>query len=220
MFNVAVLTPSTGICRMGYAQSLARLAMYFAQNRIFEDEPVQSFIVDSIEGSGISENYARLISKYLADGDGIRWTHIFCIEDDMSFRADLLHTMARRKLPIVAANYTTNKGDPIRWVSVGLDGKSIVTNSKSSGLEEALYIAQGATLIAREVFETMGKPWFLMGYDPDRDQYVHQDYYFSQRARDCGFKLFVDHDASKLIRHTGPKNYSWEDMEKQYANTA
>lgn len=220
MFNVAVLTPTTGVCRMGYAQSLARMVAYFSQVRIFEDEPVQSLITDSVEGSGIAENYERMVLKYLED-EAVHWTHFLSVEDDMGFAPDVLHMLAKHKLPIVGANYSTNKGPRQRFTAAGLNGPC-VTNEETIGVEEVSLLPQGLTLVAREVYEALPHPWFLMGYSKESGKYVYQDYYFSQIARDAGFKLFVDHDVSKKICHTGPYNYTWRDVpvEKEYGNVA
>lgn len=222
-FNVAVITPTTGICRMGYAQSLCRLAMYFAQVRVFEDQPIQRFIPDSIEGSGIAENYQRLVTKYLNDKD-THWTHILCVEDDMGFAPDCLHILARHRLHIVGANYSTNKGAKQRFTAISYRSdehsgvEPCVTGPDSSGLEEVSLLPQGMTLMAREVFEAIPKPWFLMGYDPSSDKYVYQDYYFSEQAKKAGFKLYVDHDVSKRLHHTGPHNYTWQDAYRDEMN--
>ena len=208
-FTVAVLTPTSGVCRMGYAQSLARLVMYFAQIRIFEDCAIQTMCPDAVEGSGIAENYERMVTKCLADKK-TNYTHFLSIEDDMSFAPDCLHILARRELDIVGANYSTNKGSPLRFTAAGLTGR-VLTTSKSKGVEEVSLLPQGFTLVSRRVYETMPKPWFLMGYCPASGNYVYQDYYFSEQARKHDFKLYVDHDVSKRIHHIGPKNYSWKD---------
>lgn len=208
-FNVAILTPTTGICRMGYAQSLARLVMYFAQVRVFEKVEVQRLCPDSVEGSGIAENYEYMVTKYLAD-KATRWTHFLSIEDDMAFAPDCLHILARRKLSIVGANYSTNKGHPQRFTAAGLSER-VLTTADSTGIEQVSLLPQGFTLVAREVYETIPKPWFLMGYSKQSGNYVYQDYYFSEEAKKAGYKLYVDHDVSKRIYHVGPHNYSWED---------
>jgi hypothetical protein len=200
-FNVAVLTPSTGICQIGYAQCLVRLAMYFAQVRVFEDVEIQCFDPDAISGSGIGLNYESMVQKRLADNE-IHWTHLLSVEDDMVFPPDALHRLARHRLPIVGANYSTNKGDRQRFTSRS-KGQCVITRHDSTGLEEVELLPQGFTLVSREVYERIPLPWYTGGY--------FQDYYFSERARNHGFKLYVDHDLSKQVRHIGPKVYTYED---------
>ena len=222
--NVAVLTPSTGLCRMSYAQSLARLVMRFAQERIFDDQPVQIMVPDAVEGSGIAENYERMVTKYLNHPE-IHFTHFLSIEDDMGFSPECLHILARRELDIVGANYSTNKGKVQRFTAagpVGEDGTSekVLTTEDSTGVQEVRAIPQGMTLVSRKVYETLERPWFLSGYCPQTGTHVYQDYYFCGQAREAGFKCYVDHDVSKLIYHVGPKNYTWEDALRDERATA
>lgn len=215
MFSVAVLTPSTGICRMEYAQSLPRLVSYFAQVPIFEGEP-QTMTTDGVIGSGIGENYERMILKYLND-TRYHWTHFLSIEDDMQFRPECLHMLAQHRLPIVGANYSVNKGSPLRFTAVLPDMEHyLVTGPESTGIEEVGLIPQGFTLVAREVYEAIPRPWFLNGWSAARERYVSQDYVFCEKARKAGFKLFVDQDVSKWVRHVGPKTYTWEDAFRDY----
>jgi hypothetical protein len=130
----------------------------------------------------------------------------------MGFEPDVLHTLARRNLPIVGCNYKTNKGWPVRFTSIAANRtESIITDDNSTGIEEAYVIPQGMTLVAREVFETVPKPWFMQGYNSEDDKYTFaQDYYFCLKAAQYGYKCFVDHDASKKIWHIGIKNYRWD----------
>lgn len=208
--KVVIITPTTGLCRMGYAQSLARLVMYFSQVQVFEGVENQWLTVDAIEGSGIGANYHTMIKKYLADKE-TRWTHFLSLEDDMGFDPDILHILARRRLDIVGCTYKTNKGWPVRWTAISKQGKPLGTSLRKSGVEEAYVIPQGVTLVTREVFEKTAKPWFMQGYDKEKDTYTFaQDYHFCLMAAKAGFKCYVDHDASKKIWHIGTINYRWD----------
>lgn len=207
--KVVVITPSTGICRMSYAQSLARMVAYFAQVQVFEGVENQWLVPDAIEGSGIAANYHEMVKRYLKDDAG--WTHFLSVEDDMGFQPDVLHILARRDLPIVGCTYKTNKGWPIRWTALGIDKKPLGTDETKSGVEEAYVIPQGMTLVKREVFENTPRPWFMQGYNHETDSYTHaQDYHFCLMAASAGYKCYIDHDASKKIWHVGTKNYRWD----------
>jgi len=203
-FNVAVLTPSTGICRIEYSQSLAKLVGYFAQVRVYEECEQQMLVTDAVVGSGIAANYEHMVKKWLDDDRG--WTHFLSAEDDMMFPADALHRLAAHRLPIVGCNYSANKGD-LRFTAMK-DGKRVFTRDESCGLEEVDLIPQGFTLVAREVYETLSPPWYTGGYV--------QDYYFSEKARGHGFKVYVDHDVSKDLYHIGPHWYGYRDAVRAY----
>ena len=214
--NCVILTPTTGNCRIEYAQSLARLIMYFAQVQVFEGEAEQALYPDAVSGSGISENYERMVERHLENTDP-RWTHFLSLEDDMGFPPDALHRLARHRLDIVGANYPTNKGPRQKFTAVGMAGRC-ETRENSTGLEEAKLMPQGVTLIRREVFEAMPRPWFLVGWNQERRQHVHQDYYFSNEARKHGFRIWVDHDLSKDVTHVGPYNYTYRDVPEEAEN--
>jgi len=207
-FRVAVLTPSTGICRVEYAQSLAKLVGYFSQVRVYEDCESQMLVTDSIIGSGIGANYETMIRKWLDDDRG--WTHFLSVEDDMMVPADALHRLAAHRLPIVGCNYSTNKGD-LRFTA-RKNGHRLLTDDDATGLEEADLIPQGLTLVAREVYETVPMPWYTGGY--------MADYHFSEKARNHGFHIYVDHDVSKEIGHIGPHVYTYRDALAHYQQEA
>ena len=199
-FRVVVLTPSTGICRIEYAQSLAKLVGYFSQVRVYEECDEQMLVTDSIVGSGIGANYETMLRKWLADDR--QWTHFLSLEDDMMVPADALHRLARHRVPIVGANYSTNKGSR-QYFTAGKCGQRFVTDEHSTGIEEVDLLPQGFTLVAREVYETLPMPWYTGGY--------MQDYFFSEHARNHGFKIYVDHDVSKETYHIGPHVYTYRD---------
>ena len=208
-FRVAVLTPSTGICRVEYAQSLAKMVGYFSQVRVYEDRESQMLVTDSIIGSGIGANYETMVRKWLDDDRG--WTHFLSVEDDMMFPADALHRLARHRVPICGANYSTNKGQRL-YFTAGMCGKRFVTDDTSTGIEEVDLIPQGLTLVAREVYETVPMPWYTGGY--------MADYHFSEKARNHGFHIYVDHDVSKEIGHIGPHVYTYRDALAHYQQEA
>ena len=183
--------------------------MWFAHHPIYHAEETRSIYPDAIEGSGIAQNYEALVTKFLDDKE-IHWTHFLSIEDDMLFSPDCLHLLARHRLPVVAANYSTNKGSRQRFTAATAEG-TILTRPESTGIEEAVVVPQGFTLVAREVYEKIPQPWFMQGYSKETKRYVFQDYYFSKMAREAGFKLYVDHDCSKKVQHVGPHCYTWED---------
>lgn len=203
-FNLAVLTPTLGTCKMDYAQSLVRLVMYFIQNEIFPGIR-QRISTSSESGTSIAENYERLVSRYINDTN-IYWTHFLTIEDDMGFPPHALHTIARRKVPVIGANYITKSLKPQFLTKT-------ITSEKSMGIERVSFLPQGFTLVERKVYESIPKPWFMTCYNIEINQYVHQDYFFSKLIDSNGFPMYVDHDISKEIYHIGSKNYTWKDIE-------
>ena len=200
MFNVKILTPSTGTCRIGYTHSLVKMLMYFAQNRVYPELETQKIDYDTVEGSGIGANREALVTKALADKDV---THILFIDEDTLFAPNALHILASKRKEIVGCNY------PMRFKNSGFTALRkdtygrIITGPSSVGLEEALYTGFGFCLIAREVFERMPKPWFLIGYETTKGNYTTEDAAFGTQLAELKIPWYVDHDASKLITHMG-----------------
>ena len=77
------------------------------------------------------------------DDDSI--THLWFVEDDMKMPADTLKTMLEMNVAVVTANYpTTSKGD------------SAILTIKN----RIVYAGTGCTLVKREVFNELQKPYF------------------------------------------------------------
>lgn len=210
--KLAILVPTTGMCRAPFTFSLARLVMYYAMNQVYGGVEDQYLNVEPIEGSGISANRERLIEGALKGNT----THILFIDEDMSFHPDTLHDLARRKLPVVGCNYkhrVPEKG----FTALSLDQQSqIITDENSVGIEKCYRTGFGFCLIQRWVFEKVERPWFLIGYNTESHTYTTEDTAFGRKLQKAGIDWYVDHDVSKKIIHWGNKGYSWK--EKDYGD--
>lgn len=201
-----IASPSTGNCKSVFAFSLARLVAYFAQVRLYPEVAEQALDFDCVEGSGVGSNRDKLVERFLSKEDA---THLLFIDEDMQFAPDTLHTLARRRQPIVGCNYRM-RFPPAHFTALSKDRTHrIVTNSETLGLEECDYMGFGFCLIERQVFETIQKPRFLSVYTADH--YSTEDSPFFHAAREAGYTPFVDHDASKGIGHRGDVLYRWDE---------
>jgi hypothetical protein len=50
-----------------------------------------------------------------------------------------------------------------------------------------------------------------VGYNPSTGGYLGEDMYFSFKAGQDGFAIYVDHDVSHSVRHHGAMDYSNQD---------
>lgn len=208
MFKLCILTPTTGFCRTAYAMSLAKLVMYYAQNRIYDGVETQFLNIDSIEGSGISANRERLIEK-VRNGDT---THILFIDEDMGFAPDTLHILASRKKEVVGCNYRMRvRGGDFTALAENRESR-LQLNEDSTGLEKVYYTGFGFCLIDISVFDRLEKPWFLIGYDLTHGHYSTEDCAFAKRLRKAGIDWYCDNDASKKIIHYGNEAYPCVDV--------
>jgi GT2 family glycosyltransferase len=100
----------------------------------------------------------------------------------------------------------------------------VYTMPESTGLQEVGSIGTGIMLIKRRVFEGMSEPWFDMPWQTTRG-YMGEDVFFCRKARELGFKVYIDHDVSHEIGHIGTFEFghphTWivkEEMEKEAKN--
>jgi len=203
---VAVATPSSGQVRMCYASSLARLVAYFSANKLLYDLEEQKMDFLMLEGSGISSNREELTKKALAIPE---MTHLLWIDDDMGFHYDTLHVMMARCQPIVACTYR-RRVPPGEFTAAAQDMKTLIgVEDHNVGLREAYNCGFGFCLIERKVLEATTPPRYLLKWSETDGQYSTEDFCFFSQAREAGFKIYIDMEASKRIWHEGNLPYSW-----------
>lgn len=207
-FNVVVMWPSYGLPKNDFTFSLARLICYFARVRVFPEVPSQMMEPLSLEGSGISAQREDLVNAALRF-PGV--THLCFIDEDTGFSPDVLHILARKRQPIVGCNYRM-RVPPADFTALSLDRTHRVqTTDETTGLEEVDYIGFGFSLFEKEVFEKVEIPRFLQNWSPETRRYSTEDSPFFHKAREAGYKVYVDHDASKKIWHKGGLSYCWNE---------
>jgi len=160
--------------------------------------------LDLQESSVIHSNRELLAKRALQAGR----THIMFLDDDMLFEPQIADILFGRRQPVVAVNYMI-KSFPLEFVAVGLNGRRIITEEKSTGLQEIAYTGFGVSLFETRVFAGTPQPWFQPEFVPESDCYTTEDNPCFRRIREAGFPCYVDHDASKLVQHAGNFNYGW-----------
>lgn len=133
---------------------------------------------------------------------------LFWIDDDQVVPPKAIPWLIQREQDIVAVNSVT-KNYPARFHAHGLDGKPLVVKPDSTGLVEASMIGFGCVMIRARVFRQIEWPWFAMPWNPKTKSCMGEDDFFSQRAREAGFKLHVDMDLSKYVGHFGDFEYNY-----------
>lgn len=201
--KLALCVASSGQCRTWFASSLAGL-IGAAQALPFwpQVESVETTLLVQ-ESSVIHGNREALIGKALEWGA----THILFMDDDMVFPPAAISSLFGRRHDIVITNYP-KRGFPLSPTAVRIDGGAMETVGKA-GIEEAYYGGFGLALFSAEVFRKTPKPWFLPRWDEATQSYTTEDLPFYERAREQGFRVWVDHDASKMIGHHGSWTFQW-----------
>jgi hypothetical protein len=206
--KVVLCLPSRGTPKAGFTYDLMRLTQHVAKNLPHVDLGI-------IRGSGtlIHDLRRDLVRDALATGAD--W--IFFLDDDMRFPPDTLDCLLRHRRDIVGANYVTRQIPPRptakRTSEDGMQWFDVPTRPIDTGLEEVDGLGFGAVLINARVFKDLPQPWFSMPWAPHHDHHVGEDIYFCTVAGAAGHPSFIDHDLSKVIRHVGEFEFSWDHYE-------
>lgn len=185
---ICVATATRDTVNATYAVDLTGLLKY---------SPDTEFII--CQGSYIPNNRLSLVRRALSR----RVSHILFIDSDMRFPEDSLERLLKANKDVVGANCRQRTQD--EWTA-RKDGKFISSTNKK-GLEEVDTLGFGLTLIDIKVFNgklrKIPEPWFAMPYHTQDKKLVGEDVYFSTVAKEQGFKIWVDHDLSQEVKHTG-----------------
>lgn len=201
-----ICIPSSGQVKAKFAVSLASMMCRIGATRLKEGVEEQRVNVYLLEGSNIAENRMKLVKRAMEAGG----THIVFIDDDMSFSNDMLQRLLAHNLPIVACNYPRRRPHK-GFVAGKLDGTMMPTTAASTGLEEALWTGFGFAVIEMDVFRRVSLPWFINAWVAEAEGFTTEDIPFCAKAREAGYRILIDHDASKQVQHCGTYEYSWDD---------
>ena len=116
-------------------------------------------------------------------------THLFIIDQDMIYPENIIQRLANHDLPLVAALTIRGQKDKPVPVMHNLEpqGMTAIAEWEEGELVPCDTTGAAAVLIATEVLEAMGEPWWMM----TEDQAGH-DIHFYRRAKRAGYQLFVD----------------------------
>jgi hypothetical protein len=119
--------------------------------------------------------------------DEIPYDYIMWIDSDIMFEPHHFWKLIDDNVDIAAGLYRSD----IENYSV-----EIFKDRRPVGdLVEAKWVGFGFVLIKKGVFEKMEPPWFqtrTIDVEDKKDQFITEDIYFCQKARDAGFKVWVD----------------------------
>ena len=211
--RVAICIPTRGSCPTGFTHDLANMMAWSTASMV--SAGVLEIRLIFVAGTYVHDSRNSLVDMSFTDPDT---DFILWLDDDMRFPKDLLYRLLNHKEDIVGVNYSTRRLPPqpvaIKHIPYG-EGEErgfLFTEADSTGLEEVDAIGFGAVLIARDVFTTVKPPWFLIWYDESQgNRQVGEDVHFCIEARKVGYKIYVDHDLSKEVRHCGEFEFKLED---------
>lgn len=188
MSNVVICTPSRGEVRAEYTSDLVEL---------IRQNPTVRYA--SALGCYVGNLRQNLAETVLSCGA----SHLLFIDSDMRFPVSTVKRLLKADRPVMGANcrIRTANGTTARRLVNGV--WQMVDSANSTGYEEVDVLGFGVTLINMKVFQKLERPWFAMPWDSQSNNYVGEDVYFSFKARDAGFGIWIDHDLSREIGHIG-----------------
>jgi len=150
---------------------------------------IQAYIPASFRMGRIDLSREDITKRYMAT-TRLRCTHLLMIDQDMVFPENLVSRLASHNLPLVAALAVRGQRDkPVPVMHNLGDGKKFTAIAEWEPGQLVPCDATGgaAVLIATEVLEAMGEPWWLMNEDG-----CGHDIHFFRRAKRAGYQLYVD----------------------------
>ncbi len=203
--------PTAGMVRIDFAYSLAGLISFLASNCIpSRPECKMQVSIDIAASSVIHGNRETIVSRAIEQNK----THLLFLDDDMSFDPTIIDVLFSRRHPVVVTNYLIKTVEKDQFVAVGLNGDRVATTEGAHGLVPITYSGFGVSLFEVDVFKNVPQPWFQPEWVPEAKGYTTEDKPCFERIRKAGYKVYLDHDASKMVTHVGGSHWSW----KEYKN--
>lgn len=203
MIRLMIAIPTAGMVSMDFAYSLINLIGYVAQN----PPPFEfGMRVATATGSNWIENREKLAQRAIDEG----FTHLMFIDDDMVFSPSVMQTLLERGKDIVLTNYLVKTPACDTFTAIGLDGERVSTREDSTGLESVAASGFGVSVISTDVLKAIPQPRFMPTWSKELG-YSTEDVPFFRRAREAGYAVWLDHDASKSIAHVGRKQWYWKE---------
>jgi hypothetical protein len=210
---IAVCTPARDMVHTMFTYDLVNLVCYHTLNTN------DAISLKISEGTLIANQRAELSLDAMREG----CSHLLFIDSDMRFPQDMIARLLAHDVDIVATNCARRRmptGPTAQVYKENGDRELVWTMSESTGLQEVGSVGMGVMLIKSSVFKALSEPWYETPWRSDKRGYIGEDVFFCKKAREAGFRIWIDHDVSKEIGHIGmfefKHDHTWaiKDLEK------
>lgn len=123
-------------------------------------------------------------------------SHVLFIDSDMRFPPDTLERLLAHKLDVVGANCKHRQAN--KWTAQ-------VSSRGKTGLRKVKQLGFGVTLIRMDAFMRIPEPWFATPFNGN--EFIGEDIFFCDKFQKAGLEIYIDHDLSQEVKHTGTKDY-------------
>jgi hypothetical protein len=196
MKYIAVCTPARDMVHTMFTYDLVNMV---ANHTLNTNDAISLKIS---QGTLIANQRAELCLDAMRE----KCTHVLFIDSDMRFPHDMIERLLQHDLDIVATNCARRRmptGPTAQIYKENGERELVYTMPESTGLQEVGSVGMGVMLIKANVFAALSEPWFETPWRNDKRGYIGEDVFFCKKARDAGFKIWIDHDVSKEIGHIG-----------------
>lgn len=196
MKYIALCTPARDMVHTMFTYDLVNMVAYHTLNT---NDAVSLKIS---QGTLIANQRAELCLDAMRE----KCTHVLFIDSDMRFPQDMIERLLQHDLDIVATNCARRRmptGPTAQIYKENGERELVYTMPETTGLQEVGSVGMGVMLIKANVFATLSEPWFETPWRHDKRGYIGEDVFFCKKAREAGFKIWIDHDVSKEIGHIG-----------------
>lgn len=198
--NLFIATPSCRDPKFGYSISMLNLYIQLTKNGV-NGKQLDGLVMDwRSQSSLLSAARQGALDTAIKEGA----THLFMVDDDMSFPRNVIDRLAAHDKDFIACNYAS-KGNCLP-TAVGKEGK--VSSLGKTGLEEIGWVGMGCCLLRlSDAVKAIKPPHFEVMWLEETQSYLGEDYYFSEKLRHNNITLYIDHDLSNEIGHIGDYTY-------------
>lgn len=169
------------------------LTMDWVGNLVHMDKPGADSKLLSWKGLPVDVVRNRMAMDALA----LKARYIFFLDSDIMPPPEAINRLKSWRLPIVSGLYWSKRGHIAAWRrSPDLPDKYVPVRPEemlNETLPEVDVIPMGCALIDTRVFSVIPQPWFDWTVaDPLKGEGLTEDFYFSRKAQEYGFRIYID----------------------------
>lgn len=197
-----------GFWHSGFGQSLRNLEFAFRNYSVpgWKKQHLRTMVTT---GSSLSKSRWETIKAARA----MEAEYLLFVDTDQTFPRSLLHRLIDHKLDVVGANIAVKKipSSPTARLAP-LEGsfvpRPVFTDLDSKGLQEVWRVGTGVLLLSGKVLQKLPPDCLEVRYNRNIEDYQGEDWTLCESIEKLGFKIFIDHDLSKVIGHLGIFEYT------------
>lgn len=148
-------------------------------------------------------------NELVQDAFNVGADYLLTLDSDMTFPAETLVRLLSHKKAVVCTD-AKRRREPFTSVLTGMDGKPLDFSKPIPANDPLVEVRGGSNavcLVKMDTFKKMKAPYYLVTYNEKSDKFLGEDYFFSNKLRQAGFRIYCDSYLSQYIGHNGTKAF-------------